>query len=157
MVIAVGVVGFLAGLAAITGLTVRDLLGSDDDPVRGQAFGEILSPERAERVIGSFEAEGTLSGIPQDHHVWLAVQIGNLHFPKEPEIPSQDRHWAQEVVGAGVPAGVRFALALLMVDAEGHRVIEAWFERGRSGEGFPGLATIPGSVKLDVVRELVLD
>lgn len=46
---------------------------------------------------------------------------------------------------------------LLMVDAEGHRVIQEWLRRGQEGTGLPALKAIPGSVKLDIVPDLTLE
>ncbi len=54
---------------------------------QGQPQGEILSPKKGEAVASPFNVEGTLRDIPKDHHVWLAVQVDNLVWPKI-EIPS---------------------------------------------------------------------
>jgi hypothetical protein len=117
--------------------------------------GQILSPESGQRVPRAFRVEGTLSDIPADHHIWLAVQIGNLLWPKEPEVPSQDYHWSQRIVEGGDPPGGRFSLALLMADSHGHRIIKEWIEDGRFTGDWPGLIDIPGA-KLHVVQDLVL-
>jgi hypothetical protein len=139
----------------------------DEEAPEPGAAGDIVSPTKSQDVPNAFSVEGTLSAIPPDHHVWVAVQIGNLLFPKEPEIPSQDRRFSQEVVEDEVRAGSRFDLALLMVDSEDHREIVAWLMSGRRAEGesdaeesngYQGLKNedIPGRVKLAVVRDLVM-
>ena len=142
----------IGAIAVITAARV----GKPAPPATAAPAGRILSPQSGEQLSHSFAVEGDLSAIPGDHHVWIVGQVGNLLFPKEPEIPSQDRRWSQEVVEAGAPPGERFVLALLMVEAEGQRAIEDWLNRGKRGEGFPGLERIPGSVKLDVIRDLTV-
>jgi hypothetical protein len=118
--------------------------------------GRILSPRRGQRIHRSFTVEGTLSSVPDDRHVWVVVQIGNLLFPKEPEIPATDRHWAQDVVeGGGLPGG-RLSLALFVVDRVGNRQIETWLEHGRSTGDYPGLTGIRHGIRLDVVTNLLL-
>lgn len=146
--------GIIGAVIIAAGGVIAALIERAPEP---DASGEILIPQNGERVARSFTVEGTLSDIPDDRHVWVAVQIGNLLFPKEPEIPSADKHWSQDVVEGGNPAEGEFSVVLLTVDDNGHRVIEEWLGRGREGEGSPGLSTIPGSSKLDVVSGLVLE
>jgi uncharacterized protein DUF4407/FHA domain-containing protein len=113
--------------------------------------GRILSPVSRERVPRAFTVDGVLAKVPPNRHVWLAVQIGNLLWVKEPGIPVTDRRWSQEVVEAGNPPNGKFALVLLMVDPAGDQQIRRWLR------GTPtGLRSIRGSTKLDVVRDLTL-
>jgi hypothetical protein len=118
--------------------------------------GRILAPTRGQQVSRSFSAEGSLSGVPADRHVWLAVQIGSLIWPQEPEIPPTDKRWSHELAEEGTPPGGRFGLALLMVDRQGNEAIEEWLEHGRRTGDYPGLAQIPNAVRLDVVTNLTL-
>jgi hypothetical protein len=146
----------LAALIAATGAIVAAFVGRESPPPEPEPVGRILSPRSGEAVPRGFTVEGTLSAIPQDNHVWVAVQVDNLLFPKEPEIPAQDRRWSQQVVEAGLTPGATFSLALFMVNELGQRAIEDWIERGVRRDGFAGLEGIPGSVKLDVVLDLVV-
>jgi hypothetical protein len=140
----------IGAVGRVVAAVIKAIFG---EPLRGQ----IVSPKSGEQVPRSFLVDGTLSRkIPRGRHVWLAVQLGNLLFPKEPELPRRDLHWAQEIVEGGDPPGASFSVALLMVDRNGHRAIEEWLARGREGEGFPGMEEIPGSEKLSVVRQLTL-
>jgi hypothetical protein len=123
-------------------------------PEKKRPTGQILSPESGQRVPRAVRVEGTLSDIPTEYHIWLAVQIGNLLWPKEPEIPSKDYHWSQRIV-EGDPPGGRFSLALVMVDSHGQRIIKEWIKDGRSTGDWPGLFDISGT-KLHVVQDLVL-
>jgi hypothetical protein len=118
--------------------------------------GRILAPTRGQHVARSFSAEGSLSGIPADRHVWLVVEIGSLMWPQEPEIPATDRRWSHALVEEGAPPGGRFGLALLMVDRRGNEEIGRWLEHGRRTGDYPGLAPIPNAVRLDVVTNLAL-
>jgi hypothetical protein len=113
--------------------------------------GRILSPVSRDRVPRAFTVDGVLAKVPPNKHVYLAVQIGNLHWIKEPEIPLGDLHWSQEVVEAGNPPKGKFALVLVMVDRAGDQDIRRWLRGTRAG-----LRSIPGSTKLDVVRGVTL-
>lgn len=88
--------------------------------------------------------------------MWLVVQVGNLLFPKEPEIRASDHSWIQEVLESGDMPDGRFSLVLLMVDGDGQDEIEIWLAHGAAGGGYPGLESVSGSVKLDVATGLVL-
>ena len=118
--------------------------------------GKILSPGSNQRVSRTFTVEGTLAGIPPGRHVWLTVRAGNLLWPKETEISSSEAEWTREVIEGGNPPDGKLSLILLMVDSAGNQEIKDWFERGRRGEGYPGLVGISGSVQLDAVRNLTL-
>lgn len=150
-VISGGNIGFVAGRDVHI-----DSLNLPPIPEEKPSKGQILYPESGQRLPRTFTVEGTLSDIPPGHHIWVAVQIGNLLWPKEPEIPSKDHHWSQQIVEGGSPPGGWLSLALLMVDATGNQMIEGWIRRGRSTGDWPGLNNIPGR-KLHVVRNLGLE
>jgi hypothetical protein len=81
--------------------------------------------------------------------------VGNLLFPKEPNIPSRDQSWSQQVYQGGDDPG-RFSLVLLLVNRKGQREIAKWLRAGEAGAGYPGFTVIPGSAKLDTVTDLAL-
>ena len=116
--------------------------------------GKILAPKSRARIPQVFAVKGSLSAIPPHHHVRIAVQCGGLFWPKDPEVPAQDKRWTLEVRESG--PGKRFSLALLLVDPKGHEQISAWLEDGQQNGDYPGLGAVPGSISLDQVRELVL-
>lgn len=123
------------------------------------ATAHISSPKTGEavpRAPRAFTVRGTLRDVPRGNHVWLAVQVGNLLFPKEPEIPVSDEEWVQQIVEGGIPPDGEFSLILVRVGRRGQLKIKRWLSRGREGKGFPGLPTIPGSARLDVVDQLTL-
>lgn len=127
--------------------------------------GEVLSPEAGEQLAPSFTAHGRLDHIPENRHVWVAVQRGELLFPKEPEIPRGDRAWVHEFVEGEAAEGVAddvaegeslFSLVLLLVDADRQAEIETWFAEAEHS-GYPGFAVdTEGFTRLNVVRDLSL-
>jgi hypothetical protein len=122
--------------------------------IRGAA-GKILAPEKGAQVTQAFTVEGSLSAIPKDHHVRIAVQSSGLYWPKDPELPAQAQSWKVEIRESG--PGKRFSLALLLVDPEGHEEISKWRVRGQQNGDYPGFRAVPGSISLHEVRELVLE
>lgn len=125
-------------------------------PTPSEISGRILSPRTDETVGRSFQITGELINIPDGEHVWLAIEIGNLMWIKEPEVPSSDRRWSRNIVEGGSPPGGRFNLCLLRVTSEGHHFILNWLDHGKKTGDYPGIAGIPGSSKLDIVSNLRL-
>jgi hypothetical protein len=119
----------------------------------GEPRGAITFPKDGAFVGQVFSAEGTLGDIPSDQHIWLAVQFGNLLFPKEPEI-SPDSHWLVQSIEAENPRGSRLSLALLMVGSQGQQQIERWLAQDESTDELAGLKTIAESKRLDTATEL---
>ena len=146
------ITAMIAGTAAIIGSWIQR-----PNPLPpAQPAGKITAPLPKQTVPRKVAVEGTLSAIPPERHVWVAVQVGNLQWPKEPEIPRQNQRWRREVSEEGLPPKGSFSLVLLMVDQAGQAEIEAWLERGHRAHDFPPLKGIPGAVELDVVGDLVL-
>lgn len=131
-------------------------VASEEHPTVPQ-IGAITSPGSGQHVGHVFTAQGTLRQLPAGHHVWLAVEVGDLLWPKEPEIPTTSGNWTRQVGEYGNPPGGRFSLVLLMVGPEGNREIQAWLRHGKETGDFPGLTRITDSVRLDVVEGLVLE
>lgn len=121
----------------------------------GEPRGAITFPKDGSEVPRAFTAEGTLTDIADDEHLWLVAQSDGLLFPKEPEIDPQP-HWIMQSLETGVPAGGRFSLILLMVGSEGQRQIQAWLTGGEATTAYPGLKQIVNSQKLDTATELAL-
>ena len=116
--------------------------------------GTILAPKSRAKVTQEFAVKGSMSAIPPYHHVRIAVQCGGLFWPKDPEIPAQNRRWTLQIRESG--SGKSFSLALLLVDPKGHEQISSWLENGQQNGNYPGLREVSGSILLDDVRELVL-
>jgi hypothetical protein len=144
-----GLGGFVGAVAALI-VAFHQVSAPSPPPA-----GKILAPKSGEQVTQEFTVEVSLSAIPPGHHVWIAVQVGNLLWPKDPEVPAQTQRKTYPIREFGTP-GERFSLALLMVDAAGNDQILAWFENGQKTGSYPGFTTVRGSMQLDAVRDLVL-
>jgi hypothetical protein len=134
---------------------------ADIRPYFPKAEGRILlSPRNRARLAREASVEVALSAIPSAHHVWTAVQVGTLFWPKDPVNPPRDQNWIGKLEEDG-PSGKRLSFALLMVEASDNERIESWRRDGAgSGEyhGFKNdLAGLRNAVWLDVVAGLVLD
>lgn len=121
------------------------------------AQGQIESPKDGEIVSRAFRAKGTLSDIPTEKHVWIVVKIGNLLFPKEPELQASDQHWVEEFHEGGDPPNGKFSIILMMVGPRGNEEIKTWLNSVREGKNPPALENISDSSKLDTVRDLTLN
>jgi hypothetical protein len=128
-------------------------------PRAGKPEGRILAPTNRERLAQEFSVAVALSAIPAAYHVWIAVQVGNLFWPKNPEVRTRDQKWIRKLREVGLPRA-SLSLALLMVAATDHEKILRWFRDGlRSGEypGFTKGSPQLNEVRLDIVRDLVLE
>ena len=151
----VAIVSALISAAAVITVALINKEKWDTDAVI--PAGEILRPVDDENVGRSFQVSGELSGIPEGGHIWLAVEVNNTLWPKEPEISASDRRFSKQIIeGGSYPDGV-FTLSLLLVSSEGQAAIEEWLENGRNTGEYPGLEDIPGSARLDVVDGLRLE
>ncbi len=121
--------------------------------------GEIRLPAiGAKRLPRPYPTRVLLSGIPDGHHVWLAVERDGQFWPKEPSAPPRAREW-ETVVHEGGPANKEFALSLWLVTPEVDEAIRVWF--GSAGaHGWPPitppLTDIPGAVRLHTVAGLTV-
>lgn len=127
---------------------------SRPDPQEEKTGGQIISPESGQEVTSNIKVQGKLSGVPEGKHVWIAVKVGDLLWPKEPEINPGDRVW--DVTIFEPSAGRSFALVLLLVDENGNKQIYNWLERGRRFGDYPGFSRVPGSTQLDIVSDLII-
>lgn len=116
--------------------------------------GEISYPQGGQRVPTNFVAQGEILAIPPQYHAWLAVRVGDLMWPRMPEINPTDQQWSTHIVQDGNPGN--FSLVLLMVDPAGNNEINHWLLQGRSSGEFPGLTHISQMVQLDEVDNLRL-
>jgi hypothetical protein len=123
---------------------------------RGLSAGQILSPKSRSSVPRLFKASGTLQQIPSNYHVWSAVRIGSLFWPKEPELSSNDGSWEHDIIEGGSPPAGRFSLILFMVGPMEHERLLEWVGKGQETGSWPGLGNISGT-QLDLIEDLVLE
>jgi hypothetical protein len=120
----------------------------EEIPVARSSRSSIKEPKAGARVAPEFMASGTVE-IPPAQVAWVAVRIGALYWPKEPAI-TKSGLWRVKVFEGGVP-GVRFFLALIVVDQETDQLINRWFEDGRRSGSFPGLPLRDSAKTLDEI------
>ena len=100
--------------------------------------GKIKSPANESKVQRHFSVNGTIKG--QFRHLWLVERIGELHWPKEPELNPISGRWRGEVFEGGYPPEGKFELLLLDVSEETSNVFHQWLSDGhRSGGHYLGL------------------
>jgi hypothetical protein len=116
--------------------------------VNGYSF---AAPKADDIVYRHFMVKGKLANKLPHRHLWLAVKIGGLVWPKEPEVKVAGLNWFGEVYEGGSPPEGKFILALYEVNEAGHQAIIDWLKAGRTHNYYPGLLRIPGSIKLTEV------
>lgn len=105
-------------------------------PAGTQAAACIDAPANGGEVSRAFNVAGKTSNIPAGSHLWVATQMGNLVWPKEPEVPTGPVFNVTVVEGGNPPDG-KFSIVLLLVTDEGQQMIATWL--AGSG-GLPGLS-----------------
>lgn len=149
----IGALALIAG-AMITGFFNREPQPaplSCDLPPGSEARACIETPQTNDTVGRNIVVDGKLAGIPDGSHVWVATRIGDLYWPKEPEVPIGPA-FDVTVVEGGQPPDGEFSIVLLLVDAQRHQEIEEWIN---DGEG-SGLRLGEGMQVLDSVAKLHL-
>jgi hypothetical protein len=123
-----------------------------DRPARPVAVSRIDSPKNPSEVNRYFDVRGTLEPLPATSHAYLAVELGNSLWFKEPAIPVAKRDWAMLIEEPGVPPRGSFNLCLVRVEPDGQELILDWLETGRRIARYPGLPHIPDFILLDRVH-----
>jgi hypothetical protein len=132
---------------------------AEDPPKRGKAVAEIVSPRSGQEVDRRFTLRAKTTAIPTDGHLWAASLVGDLLWPKEPELSVRDNEASATIGEGGAPADGKFSVVLLLVGKAGQEAIEKWLEQGRTTGDFPGLKieAIPGAQRLDTVTVKLRD
>jgi hypothetical protein len=148
----VAVLGLAATIVTIA-VGLKQLFGTDDGgggSPRPQASGQIVLPASGDSVPRYISARGTLSNVPGDEHVWLAVRDGDLLFPQRSELLAADGRWRLDFRQGG--ASPTIGLDLVLMGEEAHRFVEDRLRMGNYG----GIPRIPGQTILDSVENLRL-
>jgi len=140
--------------ALITGLFARQA------SVRNKSYdkvtGSINDPQPNETVRRTFKCSGVVTGMQPGLSLWLAVEVGDLVWPKEGNVvPDQDNQWSTTVFEDG--ATETFAVALFVADSKADRRIGKWLEAGRSTGNYSELRGIPGARRIARVDGLRLN
>jgi hypothetical protein len=102
--------------------------------------GSIQSPPDDARVPRSFAVEGTVTGKPR--HLWLAVRIGDLYWPREPQLAPTNGKWAGEVREGGNPPNGRFEVVLIDVPQATSAAFAEWLRKGHLARSYPGIRAV---------------
>jgi hypothetical protein len=149
----IGARGTIAA-ALITGLFARQ--ASVRNKSYDQVTGSINDPQPNETVRRTFKCSGVVSGINAGLCLWLAVEVGDLVWPKESKVaPDPHNNWSATVFEDG--ATETFAVALFAADSKADRGIGKWLEAGRSTGNYSELRGIPGARRLARVDGLSLN
>jgi hypothetical protein len=124
---------FLVGL-----LEVNPFL-AQAQPTPGVLSGTIESPPGGSAVPRHFDIEGTVYN--QWRHLWIIERIGNLYWPKEPELQPSKNRWRGEVYEGGHPPQGRFEILLVDVSDNVSRMFNNWLQRGHRTGSYPGITT----------------
>ena len=118
--------------------------------------GKITVPKSGGGIVSPTPTvAGSLSDVPPGKHIWVAAKVGDLLWPKEPEIDARKSEWEIQI---NQPPDV-ISLVLLMVDDDGSRSIRKTLKDcGKAGD-WPGmtLSQIPGGASLlDAVQNVMV-
>jgi hypothetical protein len=149
----IGAVGTIAA-ALITGLFSRQA------SVRNKSYdkvtGSISEPQPNDSVPRTLKCSGVATGMQSGLSLWLAVEVGDLVWPKESKlVPDHQNKWSATVFEDG--ATQSFAIALYLSDSTVDRRIEKWLEAGRSTGTYTDLRGIPGARRIARVDGLRLN
>jgi hypothetical protein len=117
--------------------------------------GTITSPEASASVPRSFRSTGSTSDVGSDVHLWLAVEVNGLIWPKEGEIlPDESGFWTATIFEDG--ATDLFCLSLLAADRKAHKKIESWLNSGKRSGRYAELTSPLGARRVARVDGLRL-
>lgn len=142
------VAGSLAAFAGGIATTAVQTVTSAQ-PAAEALRGSIQSPPDNARVPRVFAVEGTVTGKPR--HLWLAVRIGDLYWPKEPQLAPTNGKWAGDVKEGGNPPNGRFEVVLIDVPQATSAAFAEWLRQGDLTRSYPGIrsADVEGAKILD--------
>ena len=122
--------------------TMRNLLGTDLADVAGSI--DEPSEQKVKRV---FNCSGRVRYLKPGMHLWLAIEVDGLYWPKGGEVqPDDGGRWTATIREDGSPG--TFSVGLYAVSGRGRKKIDRWFEHGQRTDDYPGLTGIPNSKKL---------
>jgi len=112
----------------------------------GYIEGGFHSPKDQDAVRRAIECSGWVRpALRADHHLWLAVEIGDFMWPKEGEIiVAGDGTWEAVAFEGGNPPDGRFSLSLYATTSEAAVRIQQWINRGKMSDSYPGIRDLPG-------------
>ena len=117
--------------------------------------GTIEMPTPGATVPRTFSSSGTVTGFREGQgvHIWLAVEVGGLMWPKEGALDVNNGQWSMRVSEDGTASEV--SLSLFAADEAAHDKIMAWLNGGE-GTGKTGMNRVEGTRRLDRIDVLRL-
>jgi hypothetical protein len=116
--------------------------------------GEIGAPASGQAVSRAFRATGTVRNIDPTVHLWLAVEVNGLIWPKEGEICPESGEWSATVFEDG--ATDLFSLSLFAADQRAQKTIRRWLDVGKKTGTYRELRSLPGTRRVARVDGLHL-
>ncbi len=105
----------------------------------------IESPRAGYSVGKDFTVTGKLADIPVNSHIWVATQVVNLVWPKQPEVTIGPA-FNLTVQEGGNPPGGKFSVVVLLVNDQGQKAINDWLS-SKTGAGLT-LSDYSGSISV---------
>jgi hypothetical protein len=134
---------------AVTPLNLRGRASLD--AVKGQ----IKFPGSNQTVSRAFDCNGVVTGVGPNIHLWLAVEVGGLKWPKEGQVtPDDDGSWTGPIFEDG--ATDEFCVSLWAADDKGHKKIQAWLAKGLRTGTYEELKSLPRSRRVARIEGLRL-
>jgi len=128
-------------------IPISPLVDSDNS-----CSGVINIPADGATVDRHIMAQGRIQSIPPNAWLWLAVEIGELKWPKEPGVFVSGHFWTGEAYEGGTPPGGKLSLCLYVVGKKGHRQVKNWIRDGQRTGSYPGISVIKDAKRLDSVQ-----
>jgi hypothetical protein len=117
--------------------------------------GEIARPVAFASVPRAFRSTGSASDVGSNVHLWLAVEVNGLIWPKEGQIlPDESGSWTATIFEDG--ATDLFRLSLLAADRRAHKKIETWLNSGKRSGRYGELTSLLGTRRVASVDGLRL-
>ena len=118
---------------------------------RNEAYDKVTAsfnePQPNEAVGRTIRCAGVVTGLQPGLNLWLAVEVGNLVWPKENKVlPDETNKWCVPIFEDGVTE--QFAVSLFVADTSADRRIKEWLEAGRRTGKYSELPGIPGARRL---------
>lgn len=144
----------IAGVFAILTVIVTYWLTSrssrKNDPLKS-VEGYIFEPVLNQEVEKEIKCRGEVKNIRQDVYLRLAVEVGDMVWPKEGAVNvDDDGKWSATIVEDGTPE--RFSIVLYAMNIEGDRKVNEWL----NDKDYSGLRRIYGARRIAKVGGLRL-
>jgi hypothetical protein len=123
-------------------------------------WAEIASPNPKDgRTDKAIKCRGSATGIPQNMHLWLAVEEDRrgqrLIWPKEGEVfVDEQGKWKHQIFEHGLVQ--HLSVSLWMANEEANAFIQGWLENGKRTGRYSKLNGISGATRLTSVDGLQL-